>query len=179
VQTALILTLSSGGVVFGDVQQAVPDELTVRQVIGSLQSFTPQEREAAIVWLLAAIEQQPNPHVRTQLGQLFIETMARVSQHDQGISVALQFQATPQMLQEQQSVERLHATPQALSLPEDEIRKRIEALTLDPKAPEGALNQAMELARFIEQLDDQRQRETLQKFLEDRLIALQGDLEES
>lgn len=159
----------------------VIEEVTIRQTITDLDLLSPQERNQLLPWLFSAITQQPDAFVQGQLSQALDEKLARLADRPDGTDPQQGpegfVEEIPGVAEEQESVAALLKQQQAPLPSEDEIRKHIDALTVDSKEPEVGLTQAMEIAGVIDRIEDLELQGTLRKVLEDRLVALQANLE--
>ena len=174
---ALYLLLGSGS---SSAAAEAVDETTIRQAILSLDELNPQEREQLLPWLMDAIDQLPDVHRAGELTQALNKKLAEPTAQSEGSMANEQKPGlVDESLEAAQERERFEAflREQQKPLPsEEEFRQQIEALALDPKQPEIALNKAMELGELIAHIKDPGLQEGLRRLLEDRLAALQANL---
>lgn len=155
------------------------DELMIRQTIAALDLLTQLERAQLLPWLFNAVAQQTDARLHGELARILDEKMAQSALHTDraiagGVDEELHPEDIPGAAQEQASFEALLQREQGLLPPEEEIRKQIDALVLNPEKPEITLTQAMEIAGVIERIEDESVRLSLRRMLEDRVTAFQA-----
>ena len=147
-----------------------PDETTIRQAIASFDTLSEEEKSQRLAWFFNAINSVPDAQIR---GQLSGELETKLAQWTPQELPPLE--EAPAVAEERERFEAL-LREQDKPLPsEDELRKAIDALTLDPKHPEVGLTQAVQIGDTIDRIDDPELQLTLRRLLEDRVSALQAN----
>lgn len=145
----------------------------MRRAIAELDALTPTERKTRLAWIATAIERQSNGHLKWWLHEALERKLAETARHeDQGQEA--EGPAVVPIRGERESLEAMLKQSQEPVLSEKELRKQIEAMTLDPEHPEIGLTNAMELGAAIERIQDPELQERMRTLWEDRVFALQG-----
>ena len=158
----------------GPQSESIADVPTIRQAIAVLDELTESELDQWLPWLVNMIHGQPDVHIASRLSQSLDEKLERLRGQPHQAEATESVGEVRFTDQERTGFEALFKRELAPSPPEKEIRRQIDALVLDPKKPELALNQAVEIAGAIEHIQNPDLRAALMRFLEDRLMALQG-----
>ena len=176
-RTAVIVVVAAlaAGLAEAGLSNADVSEGFIRRTIIALDDMSQAEQEQMLPWLVNAISNQSDDHLKSRLNEALEKRLARlpvVSQQDQPApdeEIGLAGQ-------ERESFEALLKREQQAPPSEEEIRAQIDAMAavFDPKEPGVALNQAVEIGGVIDRIPDPDLRATLMMLLGDRLAALQG-----
>ena len=161
----------------------VVEAALIRRTIVVLDEMTQAEREQLLPWLVNTISRQSDVHIESRLSEALDQKLAQLAEQANASATTQQEQPVSAdeiglAGEERESFQTLLGREQQAPASEEDLRKQIDALALvfDPKKPEVALNQAVEIAGIIERIQDPNLKTNLQRFLEDRLTALQAHL---
>ena len=147
-----------------------PDEITIRQAIASFDTLTEEEKQQRLVWFFNAINSVPDAQIRGQLSEALETKLAQWTPQE-----APPLEEPLAAAKERENFEALLKEQQKPLPSEEEIRRAIDALTLDLQHPEVGLTKAVGIGDIIDRIDDAELQLTLRRLLEDRVSALQAN----
>lgn len=148
----------------------------IRSTIGVFDQMTDAERSVLIPWLWTMVMRQSDQQIERELSAALEAAVARLNSRfsENGPPVEPEMVEIGLVGEERANFERVLRESTAPIPPESELKDQIEALTLDPKNPGAALNAAAKLGSTIERIPDEGMRTRMMKFLENKVMAIQG-----